>query len=205
MTPNPVPPPIPPLDLAKSEAMSAALARNWWAVAIRGVLAILFGFIALVMPGVTILTLVLLFSAYMLVDGAFGIVSAFRAAQRDERWSLLALEGIVDIAAGVIAFLWPGITALVFVLLLAFWAIISGILMLAAAFRLNAQHGRWWLVLGGAVSLVWGVLLAFMPAVGAVVLAWWLGAYALIFGVMLLVLAFRLWNRHTGKPAPTHA
>ena len=181
-----------PFSGAPNAAMCAVLAENWWAVALRGVFGVLFGLIALFAPGPTILSLVLLFSAYMLVDGVFGIVSAVRAASRHERWGLLLLEGLADIAAGVIAFLWPGITVIAFVLLMAAWALVSGGLMLGAAFRLTKEHGRWLLALGGVVSIVYGALLAIAPLVGALVLTWWLGAYALAFGVILLVLAFRL-------------
>ena len=129
----------------ESEAMSAILAQNWWALAI-GIAGIIFGLIALLTPGVTMISLVLLFSAYMLVDGIFAIVAAFRSARLQERWWLLAIEGIVDIAAGILAFLWPDLTVLAFVLLIAAWAVVSGSLMLAAAFRLKIDHGRWWLV-----------------------------------------------------------
>jgi uncharacterized membrane protein HdeD (DUF308 family) len=177
------------------EAMSAALARNWWLIALRGVLGILFGLVAFAVPGATILALVLFFSAYMLVDGIFGIAAGIRAAREGERWGWLVLEGVADITAGVIAFLLPGLTALVFVLLIAAWALVSGGFMLAASVRLQIDHGRWWLVLGGLVSIVFGILLAIAPMVGAVVLTWWIGAYALVFGIALLVLAFRLRAR----------
>ena len=133
--------------------MSEALARNWWAMALRGVLAIVFGVIALVLPGVTMLSLVIVFAAYALVDGVLAIVAAVRSARRHERWGLLVLEGVVDIAAGVLAFLWPGLTIVIFVLLVAAWAIVTGGLMTAAAFRLQLDHGRWWLALGGLASL----------------------------------------------------
>jgi uncharacterized membrane protein HdeD (DUF308 family) len=190
---------------AGDPAMCAVLAENWWAMALRGVFGILFGLIALFAPGPTILSLILLFSAYMLVDGVFGIISAVRAAGRYERWGLLLLEGLVNIAAGVIAFLLPGLTVIVFVLLMAAWALVSGGLMLGAAFKLTQQHGRWWLALGGVVSMIYGVLLAIAPLIGALVLTWWLGAYALAFGVILLVLAFRLRgqkNQGTGSGSP---
>ena len=192
---------------AGDPAMCAVLAENWWAMALRGVFGILFGLIALFAPGPTILSLVLLFSAYMLVDGVFGIISAVRAAGRHERWGLLLLEGLVNIAAGVVAFLLPGLTVIVFVLLMAAWALVSGGLMLGAAFKLTQQHGRWWLALGGVVSMIYGVLLAIAPLIGALVLTWWLGAYALAFGVILLVLAFRLRGQKnqgtdSGTPLP---
>jgi uncharacterized membrane protein HdeD (DUF308 family) len=171
------------------------LAQNWWAVAIRGVAGIVVGLIALLMPVATMLALTLVFAAYMLVDGVFAIVAALRAARQHDRWGLLALEGVADIVAGAIAVLWPGITVLVFVLLVAAWAIVSGGLMLAAAFQLKIDHGRWWLVLGGAASIIYGVLLVIAPLIGALVLTWWFGAYALIFGIVLLILSFRLRAR----------
>ena len=184
-------PPVPGI----SPELEAALARNWWAIAIRGVLGIVFGVIAFAWPGATLLSLVLLFSAYMLVDGVIGIVSAIGAARRGQRWGLLTFEGIVNILTGVAAFLWPGLTVLVFVTLIAAWAIISGALMLAAAFRLGADHGRWWLALGGIASIIFGALLIIAPLLGAVVLTWWIGAYAIVFGVMLLAAAFKLRQR----------
>src|SRR6266852_3198327 len=184
-------------SLQVSDSMSAALARNWWLIALRGALGILFGIVAFVVPGATILSLVLLFSAYMLVDGVFAIAAAIRAAQAHERWGLLVLEGVANIACGVIAFLLPGLTVLVFVLLIAAWALISGGFMLAAAFRLHIDHGRWWLVLGGLISIAYGIALVIAPMIGAVVLTWWLGAYAFMFGIALLVLAFKLRSRAT--------
>src|ERR1700716_664902 len=151
---------------ALNDEMSAALARNWWAVALRGVFAILFGIIALFMPGVTLAALVLLFSAYMLVDGIFAIVAAVRAVRRSEQWGWLVLEGIADLAAAAIAFLWPLITIVAFVYLLAAWAIVSGALLTAAAFRLAAPRGRGWVVFGGGGLLVLGGVLLVWPRTG---------------------------------------
>jgi len=182
-------------DALELDPVIAVLARNWWAIAIRGVLGILFGLVALFLPGVTMLSLVLVFAAYAFVDGVFAIISAVNAAGQHERWGLLALEGIVDIVVAGIAIFWPAITVVAFVLLLAAWAVVTGGLMLWAAFRLDVDSGRWWFVLGGVVSLAYGVLLIVAPIIGALVLTWWLGAYALIFGVALLVLAFRLRAR----------
>ena len=176
------------------DPMIAVLAQNWWAIGIRGVLGILFGLIALFLPGATMLSLVLLFAAYVFVDGVFGIVSGVRAAREHERWGYLVLEGLVNIAAAAVAVLWPGLTVVVFVLLVAFWAIFTGILELAAAFRLSIDDGRWWLVFGGGLSVIYGVLLIVAPIIGAVVLTWWIGAYALVFGVSLVMLAFGLRN-----------
>jgi uncharacterized membrane protein HdeD (DUF308 family) len=177
------------------DLLIAMLARNWWATGIRGVVGILFGLVALFLPGATMLSLVLLFAAYIFVDGVFGIVSAVRAARAHERWGLLVLEGLVDIAVAAIAVLWPGITVVAFVFLVAFWAILTGVLELAAAFRLEFIDGRGWLIFGGVVSVLYGALLIVAPMIGAVVLTWWLGAYALVFGVSLVVLAFKLHAR----------
>ena len=197
----------PPSDLprtgpARLDAMSAMLARNWWLVALRGLLAILFGAIAFVAPGAFVLSLVLFFSAYMLVDGVFGIVAAVRAARQHERWGFLLLEGLLDLVVGVAAFLVPAAAVWAFVLLVAAWAILSGGLMIAAAFRLHLDYGRWWLGLGGLVSVLFGIVLLINPGMSALVLTWWLGAYAVAFGVMLLILGFRLRSRHaeTGRP-----
>lgn len=189
------PPPGPGAGAAKSEAMSAQLARNWWAVLLRGIAAVLFGLIALIMPGITLATLVLLFAAYMLVDGVLAIVTAVKAARRHERWGLFVIEGVFDILAGAAALLIPAAALVAFVALAAAWAIISGGLMVGSAFRLNRDHGRGWLVLGGVASVVWGALLLVFPIAGLIVLTWWLGAYALVFGVSLIVLGLSLHRR----------
>jgi uncharacterized membrane protein HdeD (DUF308 family) len=189
-----------------SDAMSETLAKNWWAISLRGVFAIIFGLIALLLPGLTLASLVLLFAAYMLVDGVLAIVSAVRAARHGERWRLLVLEGIADLAAAAIAILWPLATILAFVYLVGAWAIVSGILLWAAALRLHVSHGRWLMALGGALSTCWGFLLLLWPFVGAVVLTWWLGAYALVFGVALIMLGFRLRKSRTASgPLPQGA
>lgn len=186
---------------ARADALSEVLADSWWAVGLRGILGIAFGLICLLVPAAAILALILLFSAYMLVDGVLAIASGIRAARNGERWGLLILEGAVDIAAGVVAFLWPAITAVAFVILIAVWAIISGALMLTAAFTLKLDHGRWWLALGGIASIIFGIVLLVAPVVGAVVLTWWLGAYAIVFGGFLLVLAFKLHAKKEEREA----
>jgi len=182
-------------DKARADALSEVLADSWWAVGLRGILGILFGLICLLTPGVAVEVFVILFSAYMLVDGVFAIVSGIKAARNGERWGLLILEGIVDLAAGVVAFLWPAITLVALIWIIAVWAVVSGALMLSAAFTLNIDHGRWWLALGGIASIIFGILLVIEPLIGAVVLTLWIGAYALMFGVFLLVVAFQLHSR----------
>jgi uncharacterized membrane protein HdeD (DUF308 family) len=186
---------------ARCDAMSEILADSWWAVGLRGVLGILFGLICLLTPAIALEVFVILFAAYMLVDGVFAIISGIKAARNGERWGLLILEGIVDLAAGTVAVLWPAITLVALIWVVAIWAIISGALMLWAAFTLNLDHGRWWLALGGIASLIFGVLLVIEPLIGAVVLTLWIGAYALVFGIFLLVLAFQL---HAKKEEREH-
>ena len=195
---------IPLVGVARLDAMSAALARNWWLVALRGVIAILFGAVAFIAPGAFVLSLVLFFAAYMLVDGVFAVVGAVRAAQRHERWGFLLLEGLVDIVVGVAAVLVPAAAVWAFVLLLAAWALVTGGLMIAAAFRLHLHYGRWWLVLGGVVSILFGLALLINPGMSALVLTWWIGSYTFAFGIRLLILAFKLRAQHgaVGPGAP---
>ena len=168
------------------------LARHWWLFAMRGVLGILFGLIALFLPGVTMLSLVVVFAAYAMADGLFAIVAALRASRHNERWTPFLLEGVVGLIAGAVAILWPALTVLVFVMLVAAWAILSGGLMLSAAYRLGPDHGRWWFALGGVASMIYGLLLFIAPMIGAVVITWWIGVYAIIFGIAILAGAFRL-------------
>ena len=190
---------------ASDGAMSNLLAQNWWAIALRGVFAVIFGIIALLMPGAALLAFVLLFAAYMLVDGVFAIIAGVRAAKRHERWGWLIFEGILDFIAGGIAVVWPLITIVAFVFLMGAWAIVTGALLFGASFRLIIPHGRWLMALAGAISIVWGVLLVIWPLIGAIVLTWWIAAYALFFGVALLVLAFRLRGRRRALAAPAGA
>jgi uncharacterized membrane protein HdeD (DUF308 family) len=180
----------------RSSPAAETLVKNWWLFTLRGILGIIFGFLALIFPGPTMLSLVLLFSAYMLVDGVAAIISAVRAIRRKEdRWGILIFEGLLNIATGIAAFLWPGLTVIAFVWLISAWAIVTGALMTAAGSRLNIDHGRWWLVLGGLLSLAYGVLLIIAPLIGAVVLTWWIGVYALVFGIALVMFSFKLRSR----------
>jgi uncharacterized membrane protein HdeD (DUF308 family) len=181
------------------DRLGEVLAKDWWLLALRGLLGVTFGIIALVMPVATILALVLLFSAYMLVDGCFALYTAIRAKQRHDSWGMPLLHGVLNIATGVLAFFWPEITVLAFVLLLSAWAIVSGCLMIAAAYNIEARYGRGWLAFDGIISLIFGVLMILAPLIGAVVLTWWLGIYSLVFGVALIVLAFRLRSQRNRR------
>lgn len=169
------------------------LARNWWAVALRGVAAVLFGVAALIWPGLTLGILVLLFGAYVLVDGIFDLILAIQRATHHARWWPLLLEGLAGIVVGLLTFFWPGITALVLLVLMASWAIVTGIFELIAAMELRREIANEWLLgLSGFASVLFGVLLLLMPGAGALALVWLIGVYALLFGILLLGLAYRL-------------
>jgi uncharacterized membrane protein HdeD (DUF308 family) len=170
------------------------LGRNWWALALRGVAAILLGILAFAWPGITLFVLVLFFGAYMLVDGIFAIVAAVRAAGEEDRWWLLLIEGILGVLAGLVAFFWPGLTALALLYFIAAWAIVTGIMEIVAAIRLRQEiEGEWALGLSGLLSVIFGILLVVLPApAGLLSLVWLVGAYAVATGVLLLILAFRV-------------
>lgn len=178
--------------------MIHALARNWWALVIRGIAAILFGIAAFVLPGATLLVLVILFGAYAMVDGIFAFVAAVRAAESHERWLSLIVEGVVGVTIGLVTIVYPAITALALVYLIAFWAIATGIVELWVAVELRRLvASEIWLILAGLLSLAFGVIIALRPEGGALAVVWLIGWYALLFGVLMVVLGLRL-RRHIG-------
>jgi uncharacterized membrane protein HdeD (DUF308 family) len=177
--------------------MLDVLTRNWWAMALRGLAAIIFGILAFIWPGITLLALALLFGAYALVDGVFAIIAAAQRAGREERWRMLLVEGIVGIAAGTIAILWPGLTALGLIYLIAAWAVVTGALEIATAVRLRREiAGDWLMVLLGTLSILFGLFIIIFPFFGALSLVWTIGAFAIAFGVLMLMLAFQLRGIH---------
>lgn len=181
--------------------MLHTLASNWWALALRGLIAVLFGLATFFLPGITLVTLVLLFGAYSLVDGVFNIVAFFRVASH--QWALL-IEGVIGIIAGLITFAWPAITAIALLYLIAFWAMLTGILEIVAGVRLRkALANEWLLVLMGVLSFAFGLLILLAPGAGALAIVLWIGAYALVFGIFLLALAFRLRGHHRLIAQPT--
>jgi uncharacterized membrane protein HdeD (DUF308 family) len=173
--------------------MTILLAKNWWAFVLRGVVAILLGVITFLSPGITFGALVLLFGAYALVDGVLSIAGAWRAHRSNERWGALLLGGLAGIVTAMITVAWPEITALALVLIVAAWALVTGVFEIVAAIRLRKYiTGEWLLGLAGIASIVFGILIAMVPVAGALVIALWIGAYATVFGVMLVALGFRL-------------
>ena len=180
------------------------LIRNWWALALRGVAAVLFGVVAWVWPDLTVTVLVALFGAYALVDGVFAIVAAIRAAERQARWGPLLFEGVLGIVAGIVALVWPDLTELALLYFIAAWAIVTGVFEIVAAVRLRREiRGELFLGLAGVASVLFGLLLIAFPGDGAVALVWLIGSYAVIVGILLLVLAFRLRGLQQDGSAPT--
>lgn len=179
------------------------LQENWWAFGLRGLLGILIGIVAFVLPLPTIVALVWLFGAYAILDGLFNLVTVWRKG-RMRPWWAMALEGVLGLGAGIVSFIWPGITALALVYLIAAWALVTGVLEIIAAIRLRREiKGEWLLALTGVCSLVLGVLFAIAPDAGAVALVWFWGAYTAAFGILLIWLSFRLRAYHEDFKAQT--
>ncbi len=173
--------------------MLEKFANHWWVIAVSGVLAIVFGILALVWPQVTLLALVYVFAAFVVADGLVTLYFSIATRKEDERWGMLAASGIVEIVLGVLIFIWPQITAQVFVFLVAAWAIITGVFEIMAATELrNVIENAWLLILTGLLSLAFGVLLVIYPGAGAISLVWIIGFYAILNGILEIVFAFRL-------------
>jgi uncharacterized membrane protein HdeD (DUF308 family) len=174
--------------------MVMTLARNWWVLALRGLCAITFGLLAFIWPGITLGALVLLYGAFALVDGILSIMAAiFKGQGSGTPWWALVLTGLLGIAAGVVTFAWPGITALILLYLIAAWAIVSGIFEIIAAIKLRKEiENEWWLALTGILSVIFGFMLMARPGAGAIAVVWLIGSYAIILGIFLLALAFKL-------------
>jgi uncharacterized membrane protein HdeD (DUF308 family) len=191
--------------------MTILIAKNWWSLVLRGVAAILFGLISFVWPGITLGALVLLFGAYALIDGIVSIAGAVRASKAHERWGALLIEGMAGIVAAVITIAWPAITAIALLYVIAAWALVTGVAEIVAAVRLRKHiAGEWLLGLSGVVSILFGILIMVAPLAGALVIALWVGAYALVFGALLVALGLRLrsWMKpllsESSVRAPAH-
>ena len=181
--------------------MVTTLAQNWWTLVLRGVAAVIFGILAYVWPGITFTVLVLFFGAYALWDGVFALIAAFRT-QAERRWPLV-LEGLVGIAAGVLTFIWPGAATLALLIIIGAWAFVTGIFEIVAAIRLREEiEGEWLLLVSGLLSVLFGIAIAIWPAAGLVAVTWLIGAYSIVFGILLIVLGFRLRNWGKQRLAP---
>lgn len=185
-----------PEPASRLHSMNMALARNWWALALRGAAAILLGVLALLMPGVTVATLALAFAAYLLLDGVFAILAGIRASRHHERSLPFILEGVVSLIAGVVAALWPAASLFALVFLIAAWSVITGFAEVMGAWRMDRTHGKWAWGVAGVLSILFGLSMWVLPALGLLALAWGVAAYLIAFGVLALVTAFRLRHCH---------
>jgi uncharacterized membrane protein HdeD (DUF308 family) len=173
--------------------MLETLKGGWWLLVLRGVAAVLFGVLAFVYPGMTAQVLVILFGAYALVNGIFTLGLAIRAPKGTPGIGTLVLLGLLGVAAGLVTFFYPGITAISLLAVIAAWAVLTGIFEIVVAIRLRqALSNEWVLILSGALSVVFGVLVILMPNAGALSIIWLIGAYAILFGIMMLTVAFKI-------------
>lgn len=182
----------PPLDPFGRAWMHARIARHWWAMALKGAAAIVLGLLALSWPAITLFTLVLVFASYCLVDAVLSAILAVRGARQGGRWVWPALTAVAALAAAVVALVYPGLTMIAFAVMLAAWAIVTGLFTIAAGVRLPRNHGRWWMIVGGAALLLLGLVLAVLPPLGLFTLVWMVAVGMAASGFALLGLAFRL-------------
>jgi uncharacterized membrane protein HdeD (DUF308 family) len=179
------------MDLPES-TLAAILQRNWWVLLLRGLAAIAFGVLTWMQPGISLAALVLLFGFYAVADGFLAVWVAIAGRKEHEHWWVLLLEGLLGIGVGVLTFLAPAVTAVILLFYIAIWAIATGVLEIVAAIRLRKEiDGEWLLVLSGLASVIFGVLLVAQPEAGAMALLWIIALYAFVFGVLLVMLAFR--------------
>ncbi len=173
--------------------MIGVLARNWWALALRGLLAVLFGIFALIRPGMALAFLIALFGIYALLDGILALVAGYWAAEAHLRWWPLVLSGFAGVVVGVLTYLRPDVTALVLLYYIGFWAIFTGVMGIVAAVRLRREiQNEWLLGISGAASVLFGLYVVAAPGAGALAVLWLIGIYALAIGILLLAFAFRL-------------
>ena len=185
--------PVPPLG----GALLRGLADYWWLLLLRGIAAIVFGVLAFAWPGLTLLTLIFLWGAYVLIDGIFALWNAIAGGSSvmGHRW-WLAIVGVAGVLAGLLTFMMPGITALVLLFFIAVWSIVIGLMQIVGAFRLRKEiEGEWLLILSGAVSVLFGIVLLMQPGAGALALIWLIGSMSIVLGVIYVALALRL-KRH---------
>jgi len=179
------------------------LTKNWWLLVLRGVAAILFGLAAFMWPGLTLLVLITLFAVYAIIDGVIAVVTGLSHTHDSPRWWVFLIEGLVGIGIGVVALVWPGVTTLVILAMIAAWAILTGVLEIVAAVRLRREiTNEWLLALGGFLSVGMGILLIAQPVAGTLAIIWMIGAYELVAGVVWIALGFRVKNHQITARSP---
>jgi uncharacterized membrane protein HdeD (DUF308 family) len=167
--------------------------RFWWSFFFRGIIATLFGLAAIILPGITLELLALLLAVFLITDGVFSFLASLGGRGTDPQWWLLLLEGLAGIFIGILAIARPGLTVLAVMLIIAFWALLTGFLEIMAAIRLRHDiQGEWMLGLAGILSILFGIILLSNPGAGAVILVWLVGIYALIFGISMILLGLKL-------------
>lgn len=183
--------------------MGSLLARNWWTICLRGAIALLFGLAVWIWPQITLEVLIVLFAAFALVGGVVALIAGLREWRADPRWWLLLLEGVVGIATGIVVFVLPNFTALLLLYVIAAWAIITGIFEIIAAIQMRQEiRNEWLLAIAGVASVLFGLLLTIWPLAGALAIIWLIGGYAIVFGILLLTLGFRLRSWRNQEPPP---
>ena len=186
--------------------MLHALAKCWWLLLLRGLAAIAFGVLAFLWPGLTLVTLVLLYGAFALVDGVLSLVAAFTGGVKPVPTWWLVVVGLLGIAAGAVTFLWPGITAILLVLFIGAWALVHGIFEIIGAIQLRKEiENEWMLILGGVLSVIFGAIVLIAPGAGALGLVWAIAAYSIVFGILFVALSLRLRKHSHGSASPAAA
>lgn len=173
--------------------LNSAVRAVWWSILLRGVFAVIFGIVAWVWPGITVLALVYLFGIYALIDGVIAVAHGIKVRGTGSRWGWQIVDGVISIAAGIVAFAWPGVTALVGLLLIAAWAVVIGISEIVGAFQLKkVGYSDWgWTLASGILSVIFGIVLFASPAVGLRSLIWLVGLFAVVFGIVTIIAALR--------------
>lgn len=179
-------------DTFADDAMKLFLAQRWWALLLRGVFAIIFGIICFANPALAAVTLVIWFGIFSIVDGIAGLVASFGQARNGGRWAWLAFEAVASIVIGVIVLMMPGLSLIVLFFIIAIKAAVTGIFLLIASVKLDGESGQGWLAAGGIVSVLFAAALFLAPLAGARILIWWIGLWAVAFGILLSVLSFKL-------------
>ncbi|MEV4169971.1 HdeD family acid-resistance protein [Nonomuraea sp. NPDC049709] len=177
------------------------ISRSWWLLLIRGLAAVVFGILALIWPKITLLVLVAFFGAYALVSGVFELLAGFRHGARSRTW--LIISGILGIVAGIVALVWPGITSLALLYLVAFWAVVTGVSEIVAGVQLRKViDNEWMFIVGGALSVIFGILLLVWPGAGLLSLVWLIGVFAILYGIAMIALSLRVKNFTPGAEVP---